>query len=237
MKMKEERRLPLGFGPVLVPEVTSWEEVFSIGVSFETDEEILKGMLPKGVMLNSPTVKVTQHCYKGASFLAGRAYNLILISIDAKKDDDVLSRYIPVRWLNDVVAILDQRYGRFNFPDLYADIDNPIVLEGKYTCYASEYQHKILKFTAEGFRKATEQELAEFQNNVKNTKLILDESEVNAKITVNSLEYGKGTVKFLPAKWEDTPNSEYVVNFLTKLPIKKYINAIKWTGSMQFESK
>jgi len=232
MKMREVRRLPLGFGPVQVPEVNQMAEVTSIQVSYETDAEALKTLLPEDVTLDTPTVHVIYQKYNGCNLLAGRGYNSIIIGVDAVRNGEK-GMFVPVRFVTDMFAMVDGRYGDFGFPDLYSDILDPLVKEYGYYMYATEYHHKYLEIKTSKFEAAPAADLAAFQKEMYKQNWILEKNNVTIVSRVDSLSYGEGAAVFFESTWFETPDICQIANFMKKLPIKKVNKAIKWTGAME----
>lgn len=232
MKMREVRRLPLGFGPVQVPEVTQMAEVTSIQVSYETDADTLKTLLPEDVTLDTPTVHVIFNKYNGCNLLAGRGYNSIIIGVDAARKGKK-GMFVPVRFVTDMFAMIDGRYGDFGFPDLYSDILDPLVKEYGYYIYATEYHHKYMEMKTSKFEPASAAELAAFQKQMHKQNWILENKDVTIVTRVDSLAYGEGSAVFFESSWFDTPDICQIANFMKKLPVTAVKKAIKWTGAME----
>lgn len=233
MKMKEVHRLPLGFGPVKVPEVPQMAKVEAIEVAYETDGDLLSRLhLPEGLELTSNAVRILYHKYNGCSLLAGRGYNSFLIALDGRRaGEDGL--YIPVRLTSDMFTMIDGRYGDYGFPDLYADIPDPVLRSGGYYCYATEYEYKVMELYASGFAPMAGEELDAFRAARHNTVWLTDEHRADIVTRVDEAEKGEGSAVFTHAEWFDAPALCGITNFMKTLPVKKTLGAVRWTGAME----
>lgn len=233
MKMKEVRRLPLGFGPVQVPEVTQMAKVEAIEIAYETEGEMLSRLdLPDGVGLTSNVVRVIYHKYNGCNLLAGRGYNSVIIAFEGRRGD-CEGLFIPVRMTSDMFTMIDGRYGDYGFPDLYADIPDPVLRNGGYYCYATEYEYRFLELYASGFKPLPEAELEELRREKRQCNWILDEHEAVIVTRVDAAESGAGSAVFTHAEWFDAPALCRIANFMQALPVKKTLGALRWTGAME----
>lgn len=233
MKMKEVRRLPLGFGPVKVPEVPQMAKVEAIEVAYETERELLDRLnLPEGLELTSNVVRVLYHKYNGCSLLAGRGYNSIVIALEGRRGGDE-GLFIPVRLTSDMFTMIDGRYGEYGFPDLYADIPDPVLRNGGYYCYATEYEYKVMDLYASGFQALEGEELEAFRKERRLNAWLTDEAKADIVTRIDTVEKGDGSVVFTQAEWFDAPALCGIVNFMKALPVKKTLGAVRWTGALE----
>lgn len=233
MKMKQVRRLPLGFGPVQIPEVTQMAKVEAIEVCYETDPELLAGLkLPAGMELTSPVVHVFYHKYNGCNLLAGRGYNSILVAFDVCRGGKH-GLYIAIRLTNDMFTMIDGRYGEYGFPDMYAEILDPVLRNGGYYCYATEYEYRFLELSAAGFAPVSDEELAQLKETRRHTNWLTDEHEAVIVTRLDEAQQGEGSVSFTAAEWFDAPGLFRFANFMQALPVKKALGALRWTGAME----
>ena len=232
MKMKEVRRLPLGFGPVKVPEVTRMEKVEAIEVTYETEGEVLARLnLPRGVELTSNVVHVIYHKYNGCNLLAGRGYNSFIIAFEGRRGD-CEGLFVPLRMTSDMFTMIDGRYGDYGFPDLYASIPDPVLRGGNYYCSATEYEYKVLELYASEFKPLEGEELERLRRERRQCNWILDEKEAVIVSRVDEAETGAGSAVFTRAEWFDAPALCRIANFMQALPVKKTLGALRWTGAM-----
>lgn len=233
MKMKEVHRMPLGFGPVKVPEVTQMAQVQAIELSYETEPELLKKLiLPEEMELASPIVHVIFHKYSGCNLLAGRGYNSVILAFDCTRREEK-GRYIAARFTSDMFTMIDGRYGDYGFPDLYAVIPDPAVREGAYHIMACEYDHCFLDIYASGFEELSAAELDKARQERYHQNWLLDHGEVTIVTRIDTMKRGEGSAVFTESSWFDAPDICQIANFMKALPVKKSLDAYRWCGAME----
>jgi len=248
MEMKNVLRMPVEFGSSMVPENTTWGEVLSIGVNFETDPEVLKRFIPSKLKLASPLVTVYQNTYKNCNFLAGRGYNYFGVSFEVEGDSNgEIKRgvFLPVCWMNDAFAIIGGREG-LGFPKLYADMPDPVRTENGFHCYCTEYGHKLMEVTVEKLTEATEEQKKSASEAMSSGTWFLHKyitsvegeieadyiSSTSSTLKLDRIYFGQGQAVFHETTWQDAPASSHIITALRSLPILKWGHATVWTGSL-----
>ena len=75
--------MPFNFGPRL-PSPSGWyKDVTMIVVPYLTDANILRSIIPEQFSISEePIISIAYACNKDIDWLAGRAYNLISVSVE-----------------------------------------------------------------------------------------------------------------------------------------------------------
>lgn len=251
--MYKHFRMPVVFGGSDMPVVTKWSDTLSIGVTFETDPDMIQKILPKGLKPAGSSVYVYQNTYKDVNFMAGRGYNYFGVGVDAIYEKENLpGMFLPVCWMNDTFAIIGGREG-LGFPKLYADMSDPIKTDNGYRCFCTEYAHKMIEIEVSNLVKGTEEHLAGFnqymaQSNWLVHKFIADPfspdrsapeveylSTANAKAHVDEVYFGIGKATFFETTWKDAPASYHIISFLRQLPVLAWKGATVWRGGIEVD--
>jgi len=252
-EMYKHLRMPVVFGGSDMPVITKWSDTLSIGITFDTDPDMIQKILPKGLKAAGPSVYVYQNTYKNVNFMAGRGYNYFGIGVDAiYEKEDMPGMFLPVCWMNDTFAIIGGREG-LGFPKLYAEMTDPIKTETGYRCFCTEYAHKMIEIEVGGLVKGTEEHLAGFneymaQSNWFVHKFIVDPfdpqrekaeteylSTANAKAHVDEVYFGVGNATFFDTSWKDAPASYHIISYLKKLPVLSWKGATVWRGGIEVD--
>ncbi len=233
MKMREVHRLPLGFGPVKIPEVEQMAKVDAYEFCYETDPALLAKLnLPQGTQLASNKVYVSYHKYNGVNLLAGRGYNTIIIAFDAKRAGKE-GKFIALRITNDMFTMIDGRYGDFEFSDLYAEILDPVIREDGLYFYATEYESCFLEMFTSDFAALDPEDLAKLAADKHHTTWLTDAHELTAVERVDCAECGVGRVVFKGGSWEDMPGFGRIASFMQALPVKSACEVLHWEGALE----
>jgi hypothetical protein len=219
--------------------------VITVAASALTDATALGELLPPRCRLHGDPVLTVSIAYlRNIGWLAGRGYNIVSVDFPIVFDGEdgrLTGKFTPVLWENLADPILTGRE-ELGFSKLYAQIPEPIILGNAYRASASW----------EGFRffELEASELAETA--LKPAAPALDGSfhyrfmpKVGAQGEADA-EYmafipganggpgangmtkrlaGKGTFRFLPARWEDVPLQYPIINALAELPLREFRGA------------
>lgn len=227
-------------------------DVTAVSVSFLTDRDTLAAMLPPGKNLSihgAPVVTVTA-VYQGAlAWLAGRGYNLILVSLPVVHEGRggrTVGGFLPVVWENMAEPILVGRE-TLGWPKIYADLPPLRRLDGGAECLAAWHGFTFLEINVSGLRPVTPAELqargagAEPSAGQICHKFILrtgSYAETDADYltlsgnegahapVLKSAQIGQASLRFHRGSWAQLPTMNHVVDALAALPIHQTYDAV-----------
>ncbi len=171
-EMKSEKkptyRMPTAFGPSVGPrqapegvvfDSTKSPKKFCAYVSFRTDADLLKQMLPEGFTLRGePTVSFEFSYMTEIDWLAGRGYNMLAVRIPVRfqhgKSNTVVDGFFqPVIWENMAEPILSGRE-ELGWSKVFAELPPPEKSDGKIICRAEWMGFKFLELTLTDIRQS-----------------------------------------------------------------------------------
>lgn len=246
-------RMPSHFGPAPGPrnipshvkiDHTKYPFTTTVTVAFLTDQAALEAMLPPGFSVaGDPVVSVDFAYMKQIPWLAGRGYNIALLSWPATfagEQDTVTGRFAAVLFENFATPIITGR-DELGHPKVYCEIPEPRVADEVYTARASWDGFEFMSVEVGG--------LGSVDKPVANTvetegwvqwKYIPGTPHTNGpdasyatyspdpldadrypNVTIDSRQFGTGEVKFNHARWEDMPTLYHVANAFADLPVRE----------------
>lgn len=235
-------RMPTAFGPAPGPRNVPAEkahlrytkEVLTLGVVALTDAELLSRLLPPRCRLEGEArLEVSYLRLSNIGWLAGRGYNIVMISIPAifeGAQDTVRGSFCPVMWESMTDPILTGRE-ELGFPKINAQIPAPTVLDGMWRGSASWEGYRFFELEAGAFEGPSAMPAAGgsmfFHKYMPKTGewgtaevscMTATGEEVPPQ--VRSFEVGTGSFSFRSARWEDMPTQYPIVNTLAALPLQ-----------------
>ncbi len=243
-------RMPTHFGPATGPRSGPDGKKFhcksdprcaAYAVSFLTDAKLLDAMLPPGFSLvGEPVVTVALTVMTELEWLAGRGYNVLGVTFPAAyqgASGRTVGSFLSVLWESMADPIITGRE-ELGYSKVFAELPEPLVLNGKITCTASWMGYRFMEMTLEPTQQLTAEQItaagaaaAKIDGTLHYRYIprvgapgqadaqyaVLTPSAVPNRVT-SSISRGTGSVKFLPARWEDMPTQYMIVNAFASLP-------------------
>ena len=246
--------MPTHFGPMCGPRqgpdgqkfmfAQDQRKVFAVSVSFLTNADQLKPLLPPGFTLNGePVVTVFETFMKEIDWLAGRGYNVLGVTIPVEykgEQDHAIGSFLTVLWENLTDPILTGRE-QLGFSKIYCELPEPVVHNGETHCSASWLGFRFLDLRFTNMQEIAPDEAvaapARAQDGVvrgtMHYKYIPRTGEWGkADVSYVALSpapetvtppdaawRGEGTAEFHRARWEDMPTQYMIVNAFSDLEV------------------
>ena len=139
--------LPMSIGPLDVRDVTTFETAISATISFYTDTEAARALLPPFFELDGdPVVHVSHTMYEGVDYLGGRGYNVVSIGVPARyaaADEVVRAPYHPVLWESDPMPVLlGRELG--GLAKIYGEVSDARWSNDSYDFELKEYGNRLI---------------------------------------------------------------------------------------------
>lgn len=159
-------RMPTAFGPAPGPRNVPAEkahlryakDIVSLGVVALTDAALLERLLPPRCTLEGEArIQVTVMYLTNIGWLAGRGYNIVMVSIPALLEgahEVVRGSFCPVMWESMTDPILTGRE-ELGFPKINAQIPGATVLDGTWRGCASWESYRFFDIEAGPFEPST----------------------------------------------------------------------------------
>ena len=216
-----------------------------IEISFLSNAVELEALLPEGFeLVGEPIVTVSETCMTEIDWLAGRGYNTLGVTVNARYNgqrDRAVGPFLFVLWENLADPILTGRE-QLGFSKIFCDLPEPVLHSGEIHCTASwlGFRFMDLKITELKEVDAADDSAPESPSgselrgvlhykyiprtgewgtaDVAQAILSPQRSPLNPPTAVWR---GKGLVKFHRARWEDLPTQFMIVNALNDLEIRE----------------
>ena len=250
-------RMPTHFGPSLGPRQgeggrkfanLNSPKVTARSVSFLTNQEQLKELLPEGFQVGAePVVTVRATWITEIEWLAGRGYNTLGVSFPAVfngNEDHAVGNFLTVLWENLTDPILTGRE-ELGFSKIYCELPEPRICQGQTHCIASWMGFKFMDMKNWNTTRLSPEEVAEYlskqsSDGILHYKYMPKTGEWgkpdvsyatltplgDSNAVVKKVWRGEGTVQFHEATWEDLPTMFNIVNTFHNLEIKEYRGAM-----------
>jgi hypothetical protein len=236
-------RMPVSFGPAPGPRnlpaakrhLRFEKQTTTLSLSALTDADQLGRLLPEGFALRGePRLTVSVLNLTDVGWLAGRAYNILMVRFPAtwEGDERVEGDFVPVVWESMTDPILTGR-DELGWCKINAEIPDLRQHNSKWTASAAWQGYQFFEARAEGL-EAAEVSLDPapmlFQKYVPRTGEwgSADVSYANATgdeaaaPELIGTERGRGRFAFRAARWEDMPTQYPIVNALAALPLADF---------------
>jgi hypothetical protein len=219
--------------------------VITVSASALTDAASLGELLPPRCRLHGdPVVTVSIAYLRNIGWLAGRGYNIVSLDFPIVFDGAegrLTGKFTPVLWESLADPIITGRE-ELGFAKLYAQIPEPIVLGNAYRASASWEGFRFFELEASDLAEAVAKAEApaldgsfhyRFMPKVGAQGEAVGEymafspganSGPGASGITKRLA-GKGSFRFLPARWEDVPLQYPIINTLAELPLREFRGA------------
>ena len=216
-------------------------------VSFLSSEKQIQALLPPDFKLwGEPIATVYVKTMKNIEWLAGRGYNVCGVSfpaVYAGKKAPVHGHFLSVLWENKADPIITGRE-ELGFAKIYCEIEEPRFLANSVICTTSWEGFSILELRVDGLQdtplagKSKLPPYSESQGTLhykyiprtgewgkSDVEYAVLTPKETPNVSVTRRRYGKGSVSFAKATWEDLPTQYMIVNTLQKLEIKEVLEA------------
>ena len=258
LKPKTMYLMPTHFGPMSGPRQGPGGQMgaFSVdqrksrtyAVSFLSERNQLEALLPEGFeLVGEPVVTVAQTHMTEIDWLAGRGYNVLGVTVQARFNgarDQATGPFLLVLWENLTDPILTGRE-QLGFSKIYCELPEPVIHGGDTHCTASwlGFRFMDMKLTNMAEVKAPEVVVpqAPADGSLQGTlhyKYIPKTGEwgeadaeyavlspLNPPLSAPTRWQGEGSVTFQRARWEDLPTQYMIVNALHELEVNEFRGA------------
>ena len=258
LKPKTMYLMPTHFGPMSGPRQGPGGEMgaFSVdqrksrtyAVSFLSEKRQLDALTPPGFeAVGEPVVTVAATYMTGIDWLAGRGYNTLGVTFQARFNgtrDRATGPLLLVLWENLTDPILTGRE-QLGFSKIYCELPEPVIHGGETHCTASwlGFRFMDMKLTnlveveapADAPAEAPDDGSLKGTLHYKYVPKTGEWGEADAEYAVLSPQnppvsepqrwQGDGSVTFHRARWEDLPTQYMIVNALAELEVKEFRGA------------
>jgi len=245
MKMNPDSRyeMPLGFGPSSFPDVSHYEQARFATIPFTTERTALAPLVPDVFELpEQPLVSVTTMNLKGVDWMAGRAYNIVNVTVGVtyrRGDASERGQYTVAVWETDTNAIVAGREF-LGIPKLFGEIPDLARTDDGSSFTCREYDGLLVTGRVRALRPVEGERLERLREMLKSTvnfgwKYVpcingpsdadypvrhIQESDLIAAWT------GRGEVVWGEPTQTEAPISARIVQTLRKLPVLGYAPAL-----------
>ncbi|HJO07746.1 MAG TPA: acetoacetate decarboxylase family protein [Chloroflexota bacterium] len=220
----------------------------TVKVSFLSDAAQLEALLPERFeLVGDPVVTVAETFMTEIDWLAGRGYNVLGVTVNARyngRRDTAVGPFMFVLWENLADPILTGRE-QLGFSKIYCELPEPVVHSGEVHCTASWLGFRFMDLKVTDMEEIDVGAVSspdspdgdELRGTLHYkymprtgewgaadiTQAIL--SPRHAPLNPSTAAWrGKGSVEFHPARWEDLPTQFMVVNALSKLTVRETLS-------------
>lgn len=241
--------MPTVFGASLLPDTSPVERAQVAAISFETEPDAARQLLPKGLDLaDIPIVSVTRITYPSVEYLGGRGYNEIVVGLTARAADGgkpLQASYSPVMWVDQVGALISGRefmgFAKLAGEMSVMDLHGPNVA---FDC--REYSAPLLRAKIGALQDVTGEKLARINKSAREVVTLGwkyipgpdGDPDVNYPLAnVTRWSYrrawtGEGSIEFCNPGASEAPFSARIAAALGQLPIKAYRPAFVAEGDV-----
>jgi hypothetical protein len=239
----QRHRMPVVFGPSTGPRQGPNGEGYdysdsprtTAGVSFLTQVESLRALLPPGCRLDGEPLVTVEHTeLRELEWLAGRGYSMFGVRfpvIFEGSKDQVRGPFLAVLWENRPEPIMSGRE-ELGFAKLYCELPIPRVTRNDQAWVAAWDNHIFATLKLTDLRDASPTAPAVRVDGMLHHRYLprLGEpghaeveqmviSPASAKMRIQSYREGTPSIEFVRSTWEQLPTMHRIVNMLADLPI------------------
>lgn len=248
----ERYMMPAHFGPMQQNEKSSgwYHDVTYMVVRYVTDREKLSALLPQPfTVAEQPIITVAYGCGKDIDWLAGRGYNLVLVTASAifnGENEQLEGQYSLVWWENLADAIIAGREVT-GIPKIFADIPDHTVVDGQWHSNVSHFDSQFLDISIKSLKEPTPEQIEALQKSQEGKDhpmawrylprvggfgaSISEPTTFPSDNIYTDLQIGEGSIEWSNLTWEQNPTQCHIVNALAELPILEYLPAMVTKGS------
>jgi len=144
------------------PQSTTYHDVTSIVVTYETDRQMLEQYVPDAFEVTQPVLAISYAVNRRVDWMSGGSYNLIGVTVPVaytRGEERLEGGYALVVWENKTTPILPGREIT-GIPKIFADIEDHHQLGDKLFTNASYEGRTFLSLELERTKQASPEELA-----------------------------------------------------------------------------
>jgi hypothetical protein len=245
---RQKYEMPVVFGPTEIPDVSVWNHVTMVSVSFVTTFGAARPLVPPGLDLpERPVVTVSRMSYEGVDYLAGRGYNEVTVGVTAAHELDGARQrgsFLPVVWVDEFrPLIIGREY--MGYAKLGAQFGPVISDQGSRSYELHEYGTRLLRgevssvVALEGdelraARRAAAAVTVFGWKHIAGPQGTVDADYLTStplRFEWTSVLQGRGEVSFEAPDWPAAPHSARIVRALGALPVVEMRRALVAVGS------
>ena len=246
--------MPVTFGAVPLTHIR-YGDVMSASIPFVTkDRDAYASLLPPGLEVpDEAVVTLTHHRIADVSFLAGREYAIVSVSLNALFNGDaetILGGYGAVLWEDDVYSIIVGREF-FGAPKLYADISKLSRSAESWTFECAEFGTRLVSGIFNDMRELDRSVVENMTTQAGRPKVNFRYKHIpraaggadvsylirgnDMNFTVDAAWSGTGRHTFYDVSQDDAPVSFRVMAKLQELKVAEYMPAVASHGITDIE--
>jgi hypothetical protein len=240
--------MPVVFGPTEIPEVSVWNQVTMVSVSFVTTFDAARPVVPAVLAIpERPVVTVSRMSYDGVDYLAGRGYNEVTVGVTAALEVDGAQRrgsFMPAVWVDEFRPIVIGRE-YMGYAKLGAQFGPVISDQGSRSYELHEYGTRLLRgeisdaVALEGDELQAARRAASAVTVFGWKHIAGPQGTVDAdSLTSTQLQFdwtsvlrGRGQISFEAPDWSSAPHSARIVRALGALPVVELRRGLVAVGS------
>lgn len=245
---RQKYEMPVVFGPTEIPDVSVWNQVTMVSVSFVTTFGAARPLVPAALEIpERPVVTVSRMSYAGVDYLAGRGYNEVTVGVTAAHERGGARQrgsFLPVVWVDEFrPLIIGREY--MGYAKLGGQFGPVISDQGSRSYELHEYGTRLLRGEVSGVVALEGDELraahrAAAAVTVFGWKHVAGpQGTVDADyLTSTPLQFdwtsvlqGRGHVSFEAPDWSAAPHSARIVRVLGALPVVEVRRGLVAVGS------
>jgi hypothetical protein len=237
----QQYMMPAHFGAMPVGEGSlEYLDVTTMAVSYLTDPDRLARLLPHPMRVAAePRITLFYAMNRQVEWLAGGGYNLLGVNAAVRFEgevDQLDGDFCLALWENDATPIT---FGRelLGIPKMYAEIDDPTVLGGRWSAAAHHRGHRLVEMTVDDLKPLPPDQVAaaaqaSIDANWLGWKYIPNTGAPGAAVSHATLVptsaqpkevwLGRGEAQWHELTWQQHPTQSHIVNALRELPILEY---------------
>jgi len=238
---------PAPFGPSLLPNVSHYDDVQVLALSFVTQPEAVAPLIPRFYELAPEAViTVSQRTLKGVDYTKGRGYNILSVNVGVVyrgPHETVNGSHTLAVWENDTNAIIAGREF-LGVPKLYGRIPDLIAHDGVWSFSCHEYDGLLVSGKASGMKPILGEKFEAIKK-LASPMVALEWKYIPGPGGVADVDYpvkysqgmdiqtmysGRGEISWGEPTAQQSPISARIIERLRALPIIEYRPALLTRG-------
>lgn len=230
------------------PLATTYHDVTSIMVSYETDRQMLEAYVPETFEVTEPVVMISYAMNRRVDWMAGGNYKLIGVTVPvaySHTGERLEGGYALVVWESKTTPILPGREIT-GIPKIFADIEDHHEAGDRLFTQASYEGADFLYLQLQKTKQMSPEELA-FVNqtmgsfnwfgwryipNIGKPGAALSHATVfPQEFVVREARAGEGNITWNPLTFEQNPAQAHIIHALSRFPVKNYRDCLMTRGS------
>jgi hypothetical protein len=229
------------------PQATTYHDVTSIMVSYETDRKMLEAYIPEPFEITEPVVMISYAINRAVDWMAGGSYKLIGVTVPVAYNHAQVhleGGYALVVWESKTTPILPGREIT-GIPKIFADIEDHHETGDRLFTHASYEGAHFLRMQLQKPRQMSPEELTivnqmmgsynwfgwRYIPNIGKPGAALSHATVfPQEFVIREAYSGEGKVKWNPLTFEQNPMQSHIIQALSGLPVKEYRECLMTRG-------